>query len=217
MTSRAEGTKLALFDGSLRRQGCRLIAGVDEAGRGPLAGPVVAAAVILGERVDLPGVDDSKKLTAKQRERAFGLVVRGSLAVGVGIVSPEEIDRINILQASLKAMSFALCSLNLRPDLILVDGNRIPRVLPRNINPEAVRAVIGGDSLSLAVASASIIAKCLRDSLMKTHHQEFPYYGFDRHKGYGTRYHVAALIKYGPCAIHRRSFEPVKSLMGVSK
>lgn len=214
MARRSQGDKLYLFDNSYRRQGYKLIAGVDEAGRGPLAGPVVAAAVILGEKAALPGIDDSKKLSPKQRERAFKLVLESSLAVGLGIVSPEEIDRINILQASLKAMNYALCGLNLRPDLVLIDGNRIPRGLPKGINPAEARAVVAGDSLSLAIASASIIAKCLRDSLMRGYHDDFPGYGFDRHKGYGTRYHIAALNQYGPCAIHRKSFEPVKSLLG---
>jgi ribonuclease HII len=214
MSRRSEGNKLYLFDSSFRRQGYRLMAGVDEAGRGPLAGPVVAAAVILREKADLPGIDDSKKLTQKQRERAFKLVLESSLAVGVGIVAPGEIDRINILQASLKAMNYALCCLNLRPDLVLIDGNRIPRGLPKGLKLQEARAVVAGDSLSLAIASASIIAKCLRDSLMRGYHDDFPYYGFDKHKGYGTRQHIAALYKYGPCAIHRSSFEPVKSLLG---
>ncbi|MDQ7798411.1 MAG: ribonuclease HII [Candidatus Edwardsbacteria bacterium] len=214
MASRSQGNKLYLFDSSYRRQGYKLIAGVDEAGRGPLAGPVVAAAVILRAKAALPGIDDSKKLSPKQRERAFKLVLESSLAVGLGIVAPEEIDRINILQASLKAMNYALCGLNLRPDLVLIDGNRIPRGLPKGLKPQEARAVIAGDSLSLSIASASIIAKCLRDSLMRAHHNDFPGYGFDRHKGYGTRYHIAALNRYGPCAIHRKSFEPVKSLLG---
>jgi ribonuclease HII len=214
MSRRSEGNKLYLFDCSYRRQGYKLIAGVDEAGRGPLAGPVVAAAVIMRPEEVLPGIDDSKKLSPKQRERAFKLVLQSSLAVGVGIVAPEEIDRINILQASLKAMNYALCGLNLRPDLVLIDGNRIPRGLPKDLKSTEARAVVAGDSLSLAIASASIIAKCLRDSLMRGYHDDFPDYGFDRHKGYGTRYHLAALNRYGPCAIHRKSFEPVKSLLG---
>jgi len=214
MSGRTSEKALSLFDDSYRRQGYRLIAGVDEAGRGPLAGPVVAAAVILKQEASLPGIDDSKKLTAKQRDRALYLVMENSLAVGIGIIEAPEIDRMNILQASLIAMYYAVCSLNQTPDLVLVDGNRTPGKIPKGLTPGSIKAVVSGDSKSLSIASASIIAKCLRDSLMRGHHKDFPCYGFDKHKGYGTRAHLAALNEFGPCPIHRKSFEPVKSLMG---
>lgn len=214
MTSRPEGNKLYLFDSSYRQQGYKLIAGVDEAGRGPLAGPVVAAAVILSPNCRLLGINDSKKLSPQKRRQAFGLILSQARAVGLGMVDPAGIDSDNILQATFKAMSFALCSLKEKPGLIIVDGNRkIPR-LPARFSGVSQRPIVKGDGLSLSIAAASIVAKCFRDSLMEGYDLEYPGYGFSRHKGYGTRYHIAALNKYGPCAIHRRSFEPVKSLMG---
>jgi ribonuclease HII len=214
MSGQAPGTSLSLFDESYRRQGYRLIAGVDEAGRGPLAGPVVAASVVLHPDARPEGIDDSKKLSAKQRGKAFRRILDSSLAVGLGMVFPDEIDRINILQATFKAMNFAMCSLNQRPDIVLVDGNRVPKSLPKGFELKSVHSVVDGDSLSLSIAAASIIAKCFRDSMMQRYHQSYPDYGFDRHKGYGTKSHLAALMKYGPCTIHRKSFAPIKEMIG---
>lgn len=214
MPGRKSEVKLSLFDDSYRRMGYRSIAGVDEAGRGPLAGPVVAAAVVLKREASLPGIDDSKKLTARQREKALRLVMENSLAVGIGIIEAPEIDRLNILQATLKAMRLAVCSLNLKPDLVLVDGNRVPAEMPKGLAPSSVESIVSGDSLSLSIAAASIIAKCFRDSMMHKYHRSYPGYGFDRHKGYGTKDHLAALVRYGPCAIHRTSFAPIKDMIG---
>jgi len=193
--------------------GFALLAGVDEAGRGPLAGPVVAAAVILLPGADLPGVADSKTLSARQREGAFVSILEQAEAAGVGIVDRERIDRVNILEASLEAMAFALCGLRTRPDLILIDGNRVPRGMPGKLAGVTLQALVGGDGTSLAVAAASIIAKCVRDSIMRGYDLDYPGYGFAAHKGYGTRAHLAALRSLGPCPIHRRSFAPVRELV----
>ena len=214
MPRRTESYKLSRFDMSLHNQGYELIAGADEAGRGPLAGPVVAAAVIFPADINITGIDDSKALSAAQREKAFKKIMEASVAVGLGVVDAEAIDRINILQASLQAMSYAVCSLKVKPDLILLDGNKIPENLHPKLKTISARAVVGGDSKSLTIAAASIIAKCIRDSLMRTYHDSFPEYGFDKHKGYGTAGHLKALAQYGPCRIHRKSFEPIKSILG---
>jgi ribonuclease HII len=181
-------------------QGIDHIAGVDEAGRGPLAGPVVAGAVILPKGLFIDGVNDSKKLSAKQRERLFHEIYERALCVGVGIVSHEVIDRINIYQASILAMRKAIEKLNIPPAVVLADGNSFRHESLRYQN------VIAGDAKSLTIAAASIIAKVTRDSLMREYHQQFPAYGFDRHKGYGTKVHLDALRHYGACPIHRRSF-----------
>ncbi len=207
---------LAGFDRGLMSGGAVLLAGVDEAGRGPLAGPVVAAAVILEPVASLPGVNDSKALSPRQRERAFTAILERALAVGLGVVDAHRIDRVNILEAALEAMGYALCGLGTRPDLILVDGNRAPRSLHEKFRHVPVTTVIGGDGRSLCIAAASIIAKCVRDSLMRGYDREYPDYGFIRHKGYGTKAHLAALRKHGPCPIHRRSFAPVRALINVN-
>ena len=198
--------RLLTLERRLRGRGARLIAGVDEAGRGPLAGPVVAAAVVLPEKVSLPGLDDSKKLTPEGRDRFFDEIQRQAIAVGVGEVDNEEIDRINILQASLKAMRGAISALNVRPDRVLVDGNQ----RPGSGLPEV--AIVDGDASSLSIAAASVIAKVTRDRKMIEYDREFPGYGFARHKGYGTREHIDALNRLGPCPIHRRSFQIVGDL-----
>ncbi|MEW5723891.1 MAG: ribonuclease HII [Thermodesulfobacteriota bacterium] len=179
------------------------VAGVDEAGRGPLAGPVAAAAVVLDPGRTYPGVDDSKKLSPEQRERAFGLICREALAVGLGLAWPEEIDRDNILAAALKAMARAVLTLSPAPDFLLVDGN-FPAPLPLPQKP-----VVRGDGLSVSIAAASIVAKVVRDRLMEAYHRSFPQYGFARHKGYATRGHLEALKDHGPCRIHRHSFQGV--------
>lgn len=181
-----------------------LIAGVDEAGRGPLAGPVVAAAVILPLRCRLPRLNDSKKLTPTQRWTLYALIQRSARAIGIGIVEHDQIDRINIHQAGFAAMRMALTSLVLRPKHVLVDGFRIPH------GPLSQTAVIGGDGKSAHIAAASIIAKVTRDCLMEAWDREFPVYGFRAHKGYGTEKHLQALKAFGPCRIHRRSFSPVR-------
>jgi ribonuclease HII len=183
--------------------GCRLIAGVDEAGRGPWAGPVVAAAVVLRRRRALgTRIDDSKRLTARQRERAYQAILRQAI-VGIGIVSPEAIDADNILRATLQAMAQAVRDLACVPQVILIDGNCAPNV------PVPCWPIVGGDRLSYSIACASIVAKVTRDSLMAFYHRLFPAYRFDQHKGYGTALHRMALERWGPSFLHRVSFRPV--------
>lgn len=185
----------------LRRYAC--IAGVDEAGRGPLAGPVVAAAVILPDSCRLPGLNDSKKLSPARRETLYALIRRAARAIGVGIVEAEEIDRINIRQASFAAMRQALRQLAIVPAHVLVDGFTIP------MGPSSQTGIIGGDGKSACIAAASIIAKVTRDAMMRDRDRDFPQYGFSRHKGYGTPEHLDALERLGPCPIHRLTFSPV--------
>lgn len=180
----------------------KLICGIDEAGRGPLAGPVVAAAVVwpLGAS-ELPGVDDSKKLSARKRELLFPKIMDGALAVGVGIIDEGRIDEINILQATFEAMRQAVAGLGVRPDRLLVDGNReIP-----GIDIDQV-AIVHGDATEYSIAAASIIAKVTRDRIMIEYDKLYPEYGFARHKGYGTQAHMDAISTYGPCPIHRKTF-----------
>ncbi|MGQ9671280.1 MAG: ribonuclease HII [Desulfosoma sp.] len=191
------------FDHKIRRRGFRLLAGVDEAGRGPLAGPVVAAAVILPEGKDLPGVVDSKKVPAARREALAEEIRQAAVSVSVGVASAEEIDRTDILRATLAAMVRAVGGLEIRPDLVLIDG---PYTLPL-ASPH--RGVVKGDARSLCIAAASIVAKVYRDQLMHTYHEQYPDYGFARHKGYPTPEHLKALRRFGPCPIHRRSFHGV--------
>lgn len=180
--------------------GLHPICGVDEAGRGPLAGPVCAAAVILPEHLQIPGLTDSKKLTDKKRRELFPIIQEQAIAYGIGLASESEIDEINILHATFLAMGRALEQLSVRPALALIDGNRETDFgLP-------VKTVVKGDSLSANIAAASILAKVTRDNLMLELAQQYPEYGFDIHKGYGTKAHYEALRTYGPCPIHRRSF-----------
>ena len=184
-----------------------LVAGVDEAGRGPLAGPVVAAAVILDPTNPIVGLNDSKKLTAKRRE-ALAVEIRAkALAWFVAEASVEEIDRINILQASLLAMQRAVSGLSLMPEKALVDGNKCP------VLACPVEAIVGGDGKLAAIAAASILAKTVRDAQMQELHVLYPQYGFDRHKGYPTALHLAALREHGISPVHRRSYGPVAQLM----
>ena len=181
-------------------RGFHAICGIDEAGRGPLAGPVCAAAVILPEGLEIPGLNDSKKLTDKKRRELFPIIQEQALAYGIGWASQEEIDDINILQATFLAMSRAVERLNIRPDLALVDGNRAPTLdLP-------VETVVKGDSLSASIAAASVLAKVSRDDVMLRMAEEYPGYGFEVHKGYGTKAHYEALRTFGPSPIHRRTF-----------
>ena len=189
------------YENSLSQLGQVSIAGVDEVGRGPLAGPVVAAAVIFPQGVFIPGVTDSKKLTPQKRELLFPLIKAKALSIGLGLLSPKEIDRINILQASLKAMEEAISRLKVKPDLVLVDGNRPLTLSCRQ------ECLIQGDSRSHAVGAASIVAKVVRDKLMESWHPRFPQYNFFKNKGYGTAEHLLALKKYGVCPLHRLSFK----------
>lgn len=192
------------FEAMARRQGYRAVAGIDEAGRGPLAGPVVAAAVILPEEFDLPGLNDSKQLSAKKRNQLYPLIHEQALAVGIGVSRAGEIDQINILQATLKGMSRAVGRLSLSPDFLLVDG-----ITPVPIGIEQ-KTLKQGDSRSLSIAAASVIAKVVRDRIMVAYDRLFPEYGFAGHKGYGSQQHRDAVAKYGPCVCHRRTFAGVK-------
>ncbi len=187
----------------LWEQGFLLVAGVDEAGRGPLAGPVVASACILPAQFDLPGLNDSKKLTESKREKLFGQIQKQALAYAIGSAEPAEIDLYNILQASKLAMKRAVEGLKIRPHHLLIDAVTLPQV---NI-PQT--GIIRGDALSASIAAASILAKVTRDHWMRDLHTLYPEYGFDKNKGYGTNEHLQALQRLGPSPIHRRSFAPV--------
>lgn len=204
---RGERTRqLAEFD---RAAGQGPIAGVDEAGRGPLAGPVVAAAVILPPEPLIEGIDDSKKLTPKRRQTLALRILENAEAVGLGLADADLIDSMNILKATELAMSCALCGLGCQPALVLVDGPRAPGMVPDNCRNSILKPVVDGDARSYSIAAASIVAKCIRDSLMGQYDRQYPGYGFARHKGYGTREHLDRLAKMGPCRIHRQSFAPV--------
>jgi ribonuclease HII len=196
------------FENLVRRQGFRQIAGIDEAGRGPLAGPVVAAAVILPAALALPGVNDSKKLPATARERLYAEIMSHAMAVGIGSCDAGDVDRINILQATLKAMQQAVRQLATPPDYLLIDGIS---AVPLNIPQKSIKK---GDSLSISIAAASIVAKVTRDRLMVAYDREFPGYGFASHKGYGCETHLRAIAAQGPCPIHRRTFRGVREHLG---
>lgn len=188
------------------RKGFRFVCGVDEAGRGPLAGPVCAAAVILPPHIEIPGLNDSKKLTDKRRRELFPVIQSSALAYGIAFADNREIDQINILQATYLAMERALNMLQIKPEIALIDGNRAKDFgVP-------VETVIKGDARSASIAAASILAKVSRDDLMQEMAQQYPEYAFDVHKGYGTKAHYAALEANGPCEIHRMSF--LKKLYG---
>lgn len=180
--------------------GCQIVCGVDEAGRGPLAGPVCAAAVILPPNLEIPGLNDSKKLTDKKRRELFDVITTEAVAYGIALVGEKEIDEINILQATFRAMEQAVNRMDVHPDLVLIDGNRAPAL------PMPVKTVIKGDSLSASIAAASILAKVTRDRLMEQLDEKYPEYGFATHKGYGTKRHYEALREFGPCEIHRKTF-----------
>lgn len=190
-----------------RRCGYRRIAGLDEAGRGPLAGPVVAAAVVLPRRCRLPGLDDSKQVREPDRIRLFAEIVHRARGIGIGSATEAEIDRLNILEASRLAMRRALQALHLPPDFLLLDAVTLPGLsVPQ-------RSIIKGDELSCSIAAASIVAKVTRDRLMVEYHRWYPQYNFAEHKGYGTPDHLRLLGQHGPCAIHRCSFAPVQHLL----
>ena len=188
------------IENSVYEEGFEIICGVDEAGRGPLAGPVCAAAVILPKGLEIPGLTDSKKLTDKKRRELFPVIKEQAIAFGIGLASHEEIDEINILQATYLAMERALAQLSVKPDIALIDGNRAKDFgLP-------VRTVVKGDSLSMNIAAASILAKVTRDDLMLELAEKYPEYGFEVHKGYGTKAHYEALRVHGASEIHRKTF-----------
>jgi len=195
------------FELEARRRGCRRIAGLDEAGRGPLAGPVVAAAVILPSRCRLVGVNDSKQVPESERTRLYEVIVRRACGIGVGIATEREIDHLNILEATRLAMRRAVSLLTPPADCLLIDAVSLPDVgIPS-------RSIIKGDTLSLSIAAASIVAKVTRDRMMADYHWAYPDYNFLSHKGYGTEEHLQRLAQYGPCAIHRRTFAPVTLLL----
>lgn len=188
------------FERALVADGHTLLAGVDEVGRGALAGPVVAAAVVLPEGFTLPGVRDSKRVPEPERERLASAIREMAVAWSVGVVEREAIDQINILQATFRAMRIAVDALGVTPSLVLVDGRDAPPLGP------PVRSIIGGDGTVRSIAAASLVAKVARDAMMRELHELYPEYGFARHKGYGTAEHRAAVIEHGPCPVHRRSF-----------
>ncbi|ANH78904.1 ribonuclease HII [Candidatus Chlamydia sanziniae] len=197
---------MTVFEREVTTQGFDIIAGVDEVGRGPLAGPVVAAACVLPKNKIFVGLNDSKKLTSKQRATVCkALISDPEVSYGIGEVSVERIDAINILEATKEAMIQAIVALSVSPNFLLVDGLDLFLKLPS-------KKIIGGDAKSASIAAASILAKEYRDNLMRELHTLYPHYGFDKHKGYGTARHLAALRTYGPCICHRKSFSPIKQM-----
>lgn len=195
------------FEKAAVNSGFSCICGVDEAGRGPLAGPVCAAAVILPEGAVIEGLDDSKKLTEKKREKLYDIIKETAVAYSVAYGTLEEIESVNILEATYLAMNRAIEGLNVKPDFALIDGNRVPRGI--NIPCETI---VKGDSKSMSVAAASVLAKVTRDRLMLEYDKKYPEYNFKKHKGYGTKEHTELIKQYGPCEIHRLSF--LKNILG---
>lgn len=193
-------------DESIKKRGFSRIAGIDEAGRGPLAGPVVAAAVVLLEGHRIEGLRDSKKVPERERQYLFYEILSSSIDIGIGIVGPEEIDRLNILRATRLAMQFAVEDLSTPPDILVIDAVSLPAI------PINQLSIIKGETISASVAAASIIAKFVRDKIMLNYHQQYPNYNFEKHKGYSTKEHLDMLRLYGPCPIHRKSFHRVMSL-----
>lgn len=198
---------LYTFERQAHAEGCRIVAGVDEAGRGPLAGPVSVAAVILPEELYLPHLNDSKKLSPKLREELYTEIREKAIAVGTSLVDAKTIDRVNIYQATINGMYEAVFALQPPPEKVLIDAVQLEQL------PMPSLSIIKGDMKSASIAAASIIAKVERDHLMDEYDRKYPQYGFARHKGYGTAEHIEALKKYGPCPIHRTSFEPVRSIL----
>ncbi|MBE6730530.1 MAG: ribonuclease HII [Ruminococcaceae bacterium] len=188
------------YEIAAREKGYKYVCGIDEAGRGPLAGPVCAAAVILPEGIEIEGLNDSKKLTEKKREKLYDIIIEKALAYGIAFADEKEIDDINILQATFLAMKRAQEKLQIKADYALVDGNRMPKL---SIDGETI---VSGDALSPSIAAASILAKVTRDRLMLEYDKEFPQYQFAKHKGYGTKVHTEAIKAYGPSRIHRLTF-----------
>lgn len=190
-----------LIEKEIIESGKKIVAGVDEAGRGPLAGPVCAAAVILPVDLEIDGLNDSKKLSEKKREKLYDIIIDKAVAYDIQLVDNEIIDEINILQATMLAMTNAVNSLSVKPDFVIIDGNRLPEQLEI-----PAKAVVKGDAKSMSIAAASILAKVTRDRLMLELAKEYPEYEFERHKGYGTKLHCEKLREFGPCKIHRRTF-----------
>ena len=197
---KTEAPDLWLYEHEAAREGFACICGVDEAGRGPLAGPVCAAAVILPPDIQIEGLNDSKKLTDKKRRALYDVITEQAVSYGIAFADEQEIDEINILQATFLAMRRAVEKLTVAPDFALIDGNRAPGLSCRE------RTVVHGDALSASIAAASILAKVTRDRLMEEYDAQYPQYGFAVHKGYGTQRHYAALREFGACPIHRQSF-----------
>ncbi len=192
---------------SLFNDGYKLVAGADEAGRGPLAGPVVAAAVILDHKALIPGINDSKKLSESRRNLLYKEIIQRSISFGIAIIDHNIIDELNILRASLEAIKKAVYEMPIQPDFLLVDGNYLPELnLP-------MKPIVSGDSLSLSIAAASILAKVTRDRIMSEYDIIYPQYGFKKNKGYPTKEHISAIKKHGACEIHRKSFSPVNQLL----
>lgn len=191
---------ITYYENQCRQNGYKLIAGIDEVGRGPLAGPVVTAAVILKENDLIEGINDSKKLSAAKRESLYDIIIDRAVSYAFGIVSAEEIDSINILQATYKAMRQALASLNVKPDFVLADAVTIPNIDIKQ------QGIIKGDAKSISIGAASIIAKVYRDRMMDEYAKIYPEYGFEQNKGYGSQSHIEAIKKFGPCPIHRKTF-----------
>lgn len=204
---RSRDARLLVYERACRRRGYRWVAGVDEAGRGPLAGPVVAAAAVFDPEILIAGIDDSKKVPERRREALFSEIMAHALDVGVAIARPREIDEVNILEATRRAMTRAVARLRHAPDLLLVDGTGIPGIaIPQE-------AIIGGDARCRCIAGASIVAKVTRDRIMRAFDRHFPGYGFSRNKGYPTREHIDAIARLGILPIHRMSYAPVRRHM----
>ncbi|CAI2719053.1 ribonuclease HII [Nitrospina watsonii] len=198
------------FEREAEQNGYVSIAGVDEAGRGPLAGPVVAAAVVLPKDAALPGLDDSKKLSPAERDRLYPLILELCCGHAIAVVDAETIDAINILQAARRAMKLAVEQLGAQADFVLIDGNQ-----PIDVTL-GQRTIVGGDGKSLSIAAASVLAKVDRDRIMDSYHTEYPQYGFNQHKGYGTQVHRDRIREWGPCPIHRKTFKGVKEYLTVT-
>ncbi|MEI5906156.1 ribonuclease HII [Bacillus spongiae] len=196
--------KMSIYENKMRKEGFQFIAGVDEVGRGPLAGPVVASAVILPESCYIPGLNDSKKLSEAKREELYEQIQQQAVAVGVGILTASEIDQWNIYEATKKAMLQGIQQLNVKPDFLLVDAMKLDL-------PIEQLSIIKGDATSISIAAASIVAKVTRDRLMKQYAKKYPQYGFQRNMGYGTSEHIEALQAEGPCELHRKTFAPIKT------
>ncbi len=196
--------EMQIYENEVRNKGFQRVAGIDEAGRGPLAGPVVAAAVILPENSSLEGINDSKKLNEMKREQLYEQIMREAVAVGIGIVTADEIDQINIFEATKKSMIHAVNDLHITPDYLLIDAVEL-------LTPYAHTSIVKGDEKSVSIAAASIVAKVTRDRMMIDLSKKYPNYRFDLHKGYATKQHMQLLRAYGPCPIHRKSFAPIKA------
>ena len=204
---RARLCRMYAYERAAAEAGRRIVAGVDEAGRGPLAGPVAVAAVILPEEYHLPRLNDSKKLSAAVRETLYDQIISAAISYHVTLVDAEMIDRVNILQATRMGMYEAVAALSPEPEEVLIDAVELPKLTVPS------QSIIKGDAKSASIAAASILAKVTRDRLMEKYDREYPNYGFANHKGYGTREHIDAIRKYGVCALHRRSFEPMRSML----